>query len=190
MRIPYRWSQKCRRRSCPRRQLLVYSSITPLSFNGFNVAVSSAWGLHIPVRARMTAAALPSWTPNVPLRILPAMAAPPFSGVGIRHPVFARLRIVESIFRPRLPGAFGPFGSHRHQHRRCPQLLSRSILRPLAHAAEVTDRIAEGDLTSAVPSSAAGSRDELQALLVRLGGMQSRLGALVVGMRQASTSVA
>ena len=72
----------------------------------------------------------------------------------------------------------------------CAWVLSRSILHPLAHAANVTDRIAEGDLTSAVPASAAGSRDELQALLARLGGMQSRLGELVVGMRQASTSVA
>ena len=34
------------------------------------------------------------------------------------------------------------------------------------------------------------SRDELQALLARLGGMQARLAELVVGMRQASTSVA
>ena len=72
----------------------------------------------------------------------------------------------------------------------CAWLLSRSILQPLAHASEVTDRIAEGDLTSPVPQPKAGSRDELQALLARLGGMQARLAELVVGMRQASTSVA
>ena len=72
----------------------------------------------------------------------------------------------------------------------CAWLLSRSILRPLAYAATVTDRIAEGDLTSSVPALQAGNRDELQALLARLSGMQSRLAALVVGMRQASTSVA
>jgi len=72
----------------------------------------------------------------------------------------------------------------------CAWLLSRSILHPLAHASEVTDRIAEGDLTSPVPAPQAGNRDELQALLVRLGGMQARLAELVVGMRQASTSVA
>jgi len=72
----------------------------------------------------------------------------------------------------------------------CAWLLSRSILQPLAHASEVTDRIAEGDLTSPVPAPQAGSRDELQALLARLGGMQARLAELVVGMRQASTSVA
>ena len=72
----------------------------------------------------------------------------------------------------------------------CAWLLSRSILQPLAHASEVTDRIAEGDLTSPVPAPQAGNRDELQALLARLGGMQARLAELVVGMRQASTSVA
>ena len=72
----------------------------------------------------------------------------------------------------------------------CAWLLSRSILQPLAHASEVTDRIAEGDLTSPVQQPKAGSRDELQALLARLGGMQARLAELVVGMRQASTSVA
>lgn len=72
----------------------------------------------------------------------------------------------------------------------CAWLLSRSILRPLAYASEVTDRIAEGDLTSAVPAPQAGSRDELRALLARLSGMQARLAELVVGMRQASTSVA
>ena len=65
----------------------------------------------------------------------------------------------------------------------CAWLLSRSILRPLAHASEVTDRIAEGDLTSAVPEPQEGSRNELRALL-------ARLAELVVGMRQASTSVA
>ena len=54
----------------------------------------------------------------------------------------------------------------------------------------MTDRIAEGDLTSAVPEPQTGSRDELRALLARLAGMQARLAELVVGMRQASTSVA
>ena len=54
----------------------------------------------------------------------------------------------------------------------------------------MTDRIAEGDLTSAVPEPQTGSRDELRALLARLAGIQARLAELVVGMRQASTSVA
>ncbi len=72
----------------------------------------------------------------------------------------------------------------------CAWLLSRSILKPLEQASEVTDRIAEGDLTTAVPAQRASNRDELQALLLRLGGMQARLAELVVGMRQASTSVA
>jgi len=72
----------------------------------------------------------------------------------------------------------------------CAWRLSRSILQPLAHASEVTDRIAEGDLTSSVPAPRPGNRDELQALLARLSGMQARLAELVVGMRQASASVA
>jgi len=72
----------------------------------------------------------------------------------------------------------------------CAWLLSRSILQPLAHASEVTDRIAEGDLTSPVPAPQAGNRDALQAPLARPGGMQARLAELGVGPRQASTSVA
>ncbi|EJE50838.1 methyl-accepting chemotaxis protein [Acidovorax sp. CF316] len=72
----------------------------------------------------------------------------------------------------------------------CAWLLSRSILRPLALASGVTDRIAEGDLTSHIPAVDAGNRDELQALMARLGGMQARLATLVVGMRGASSSVA
>ena len=72
----------------------------------------------------------------------------------------------------------------------CAWWLSRSILQPLAQASEVTDRIADGDLTSAIPALSTGNRDELQALLSRLGDMQARLAGLVVGMRQASTSVA
>jgi len=72
----------------------------------------------------------------------------------------------------------------------CAWLLSRSIQRPLALASGVTDHIAEGDLTSHIPVVDAANRDELQALMARLGGMQSRLAALVVGMRGASSSVA
>ncbi|OPH11637.1 HAMP domain-containing protein, partial [Azospirillum brasilense] len=72
----------------------------------------------------------------------------------------------------------------------CALLLSRSILVPLAQASSVSDRIAEGDLTSSVPAAGAGNRDEVRALLERLGGMQQRLAGLVVGMRQASASVA
>ena len=72
----------------------------------------------------------------------------------------------------------------------CAVLLSRSLLGPLSHASTVADRIAEGDLTSTVPAVAPGNRDEVRALLGRLDGMQARLAQLVVGMRQASTSVA
>ncbi|CAM3532395.1 methyl-accepting chemotaxis protein [Paracidovorax anthurii] len=72
----------------------------------------------------------------------------------------------------------------------CALVLSRSILRPLSRASSVSDRIAEGDLTSVVPPAGEGNRDEVRALLERLGGMQQRLAGLVVGMRQASASVA
>jgi methyl-accepting chemotaxis protein len=71
----------------------------------------------------------------------------------------------------------------------CAWALARSIRQPLARASEVSDRIAHGDLTTAVPA-AHGSRDEVQALLARLGGMQQRLADLVTGMREASASVA
>ncbi len=72
----------------------------------------------------------------------------------------------------------------------CAVLLSRSLLRPLAQASLVSDRIAEGDLTSSVPPVAPDNRDEVRALLARLSDMQARLVGLVVGMRQASASVA
>ncbi|QNP57908.1 methyl-accepting chemotaxis protein [Paenacidovorax monticola] len=72
----------------------------------------------------------------------------------------------------------------------CAWALARSIRQPLAQASDVSDRIAQGDLTSAVPPEARGNRDEVQALLARLGGMQERLAHLVVGMREASALVA
>ncbi len=72
----------------------------------------------------------------------------------------------------------------------CAWVLSRSILKPLGDASQVADRIAEGDLTATVAPAVPGNRDEVRALLARLGGMQSRLAELVVGMRQASASVA
>ncbi|XAH24578.1 methyl-accepting chemotaxis protein [Xylophilus sp. GW821-FHT01B05] len=72
----------------------------------------------------------------------------------------------------------------------CAWLLSRSIVRPLSAASDMAGRIAQGDLTHAALSAQAGNRDEVQALLVDLGAMQSRLAAVVVGMRGASDSVA
>ncbi len=72
----------------------------------------------------------------------------------------------------------------------CAVLLSRSLLRPLAQASDVADRIAEGDLTADVPPPVPGNRDEVRALLGRLADMQARLAGLVVGMREASASVA
>ncbi|MCZ2495516.1 HAMP domain-containing protein [Xylophilus sp. Kf1] len=69
-------------------------------------------------------------------------------------------------------------------------LLARSILRPLALASGMAGQIAEGDLTSRLPPARPGSRDEVQAMLTDLGGMQSRLVALVGDLRNAATSVA
>ncbi|KQM70071.1 methyl-accepting chemotaxis protein [Xylophilus sp. Leaf220] len=69
-------------------------------------------------------------------------------------------------------------------------LLARSILQPLSHASGLAGRIAQGDLTSSLPPARPGSRDEVQALLVDLGGMQSRLVGLVTDLRGASAAVA
>src|SRR5450830_467098 len=68
--------------------------------------------------------------------------------------------------------------------------LARSILRPVDQASGLAARIAQGDLTLPVPAEQAGQRDEVLALLARLGHMQSRLVDLVAGMRSASAQVA
>ena len=69
-------------------------------------------------------------------------------------------------------------------------LLARSILQPLSHASGMAGQIAQGALTSVLPPARPGSRDEVQALLVALGGMQSRLVGLVTDLRGASAAVA
>ena len=69
-------------------------------------------------------------------------------------------------------------------------LLTRSIVGPLSLASGVAGQIAQGDLTSSLPPARPGSRDEVQALLADLGGMQSRLVALVRDLRNSATSVA
>ncbi|MBV5293084.1 MAG: MCP four helix bundle domain-containing protein [Curvibacter lanceolatus] len=68
--------------------------------------------------------------------------------------------------------------------------LARSILRPVDQASGLAAHIAQGDLTQPVPAEQAGQRDEVLALLARLGHMQSRLVELVAGMRSASAQVA
>ena len=72
----------------------------------------------------------------------------------------------------------------------CAWLLSRSILRPLASASGLAGQIAQGDLSSDLPPARPGSRDEVQALLADLGGMQQRLVGLVGDLRHAATNVA
>ncbi|MFT3813582.1 MAG: methyl-accepting chemotaxis protein [Acidovorax sp.] len=72
----------------------------------------------------------------------------------------------------------------------CAWLLARSIRQPLAQASQVSERIAHGDLTTAVSQPPQRNRDEVRALLGELGAMQQRLAGLVVGMREASASVA
>ncbi|WPB59152.1 methyl-accepting chemotaxis protein [Xylophilus sp. GOD-11R] len=72
----------------------------------------------------------------------------------------------------------------------CAWALARSILKPLASASGLANDIAQGDLTSALPAPHPGSRDELQAMLLGLGGMQKRLASLVADLRGSSTSVA
>ncbi|MFG6465740.1 methyl-accepting chemotaxis protein [Pelomonas baiyunensis] len=52
----------------------------------------------------------------------------------------------------------------------------RQLLRPVAQMVEVTERIAAGDLSQAVPG---GRRDELGRVLAALGHMQDRLRGLV-----------
>jgi methyl-accepting chemotaxis protein len=72
----------------------------------------------------------------------------------------------------------------------CAWALARSILRPLSLASELAGQIADGDLSSTLPPAQIGSRDEVQAMLAELGGMQARLVALVGDLRGASTNVA
>ncbi|QHJ01205.1 HAMP domain-containing protein [Xylophilus rhododendri] len=69
-------------------------------------------------------------------------------------------------------------------------LLARSILQPLSSASRVAGSIADGDLSTRLPAPRADSRDEMQAMLTGLGGMQARLVGLVGDLRNAATSVA
>ncbi|MEH3086201.1 MAG: methyl-accepting chemotaxis protein [Xylophilus ampelinus] len=71
----------------------------------------------------------------------------------------------------------------------CAWLLARSIVAPLGDASRMAGRIAGGDLTTAMPAAGPAGRDEVRALAGDLDTMQSRLAALVAGLRGASESV-
>ena len=68
----------------------------------------------------------------------------------------------------------------------CSLLLVRGVVRPLAHAVRVTERVAEGDLTVQVDAS---SRDETGRLLQGLQTMRDGLAGAVAVIRQSAQSV-
>jgi methyl-accepting chemotaxis protein len=64
--------------------------------------------------------------------------------------------------------------------------LSRSVLKPVSEAIRVTERIAEGDLSTPVDASRS---DELGRLLAAVAGMQDRLRNLVGDIRNSAESI-
>jgi len=64
--------------------------------------------------------------------------------------------------------------------------LTRSVVQPVAQAIRVTERIAEGDLSSSVQ---ADRSDELGRLLAAVAGMQDRLRSLVGDIRRSAESI-
>jgi methyl-accepting chemotaxis protein len=66
-------------------------------------------------------------------------------------------------------------------------LISRSITVPLSEAGDVARRIADGDLTQAVPTQ---GRDEASALMAALRDMQQQLATVVAGVRHSADGVA
>ncbi|HJV59999.1 MAG TPA: methyl-accepting chemotaxis protein, partial [Albitalea sp.] len=64
--------------------------------------------------------------------------------------------------------------------------LARGVVQPVAQAIRITERIAEGDLSTAVQ---ADRGDELGRLLAAVGGMQDRLHALVGDIRRSAESI-
>lgn len=65
-------------------------------------------------------------------------------------------------------------------------VITRSITIPLQHALDVTQRVAEGDLTQ---DTAAKGRDEASQLLTAMGGMSHKLSKLVTSLRRSSNTV-
>jgi methyl-accepting chemotaxis protein-1 (serine sensor receptor) len=68
----------------------------------------------------------------------------------------------------------------------CSLLLMRAVVRPLAYAVRVTERVAEGDLTVRV---AASSRDETGRLLHGLRAMRDGLAGAVAVIRRSAETV-
>jgi len=68
----------------------------------------------------------------------------------------------------------------------CGLLVMRTVVRPLAHAVDVVDRVAAGDLTVEVQSR---SSDEIGRLLDGLRGMRDQLAAAVGVIRRAARGV-
>ncbi|MBK9135360.1 MAG: MCP four helix bundle domain-containing protein [Betaproteobacteria bacterium] len=67
-------------------------------------------------------------------------------------------------------------------------LITRSVVRPLAQAADAARRIAAGDLSTALPDTT--GRDEASAVLRAIGEMQRGLTDIVTGVRSGVDSVA
>ncbi len=65
--------------------------------------------------------------------------------------------------------------------------LSRSIVSPIQHAAEVAESIAQGDLSNTISAS---GQDEVGLMLAALSRMQANLSRLVANVRQGSEGVA
>ncbi|MHA4871652.1 methyl-accepting chemotaxis protein [Duganella sp. PWIR1] len=68
----------------------------------------------------------------------------------------------------------------------CAWLISQSITKPLTHAVQLARRVAEGDLSTVIHTSA---KDETGQLLTALGDMSGRLASLVSGVRSASDAI-
>ncbi|HJV62489.1 MAG TPA: methyl-accepting chemotaxis protein, partial [Albitalea sp.] len=64
--------------------------------------------------------------------------------------------------------------------------ITRSVRLPIERAMRVAERIAEGDLTSAVPVA---SRDEIGRMLAAVAAMQERLRSVVGEIRQSAQSI-
>ncbi len=64
--------------------------------------------------------------------------------------------------------------------------LTRSVVAPVAQAIRITERIAQGNLSSRIPT---GRGDELGRLLTAVGSMQERLKGLVGDIRHSAESI-
>jgi len=69
-------------------------------------------------------------------------------------------------------------------------LIRNAIVAPMAEAVRAADRIAQGDLTGAIPGGMRESRDEVLHLLGSLAGMQDRLRDVLAKVRTGAETVA